>query len=886
MDPYALPNGRLQVVNGKLFYSPNCVRTLSTIPDPDVNGVEALRTFLPTSKEAASESFSERMDRIASPKWWSLAWGWTAFIPIFPTFTGSTLSILRQDLLKKSTHERLRHQLSGSTIEALSNLEQDLYQAAHVLSLQLQISVLKPSHPWIFGYRRPQSSFSKLQRVAQESRDWFSIWVGLLSFLISETEEEQVRKRGFPAIAIMSWQASLKLAGFQTSWVDGLNRSLICDFDSGISRIGTLVDLEEIKIGDPCKFVARLKKFHIPVWYHWSPKYEGDVHLSPLAPPPSHVQILLSATVPSPMPSTHLSTLASPASRGQSLLSETAPPPIPPADTSATSVADSQESNIPKWKLWLQKKEERNRRLMSLETEDQRAARLQREQNPPTSSAKVFIWERDSAGQWNREIVGKKYRRDTLTDFTPAQKVYDSFANEWDCCTDLAPGEEVTPIEEENDDVEDVYDPWTDEGSDPVIAETPSAAQKEDSVSQSNLSDHDQFCAIQADASPILSGSLDAAEEYILRVLRQYYGYTPALPAATPVKSFSDKVEAHFLKFVGIPLKILDRELFQRPTVISAVMFFERLVKGQPLLVDEFDLSRNHREAMIYQARLAAVKIIKQDNGNLLYMLDFGPGRNTTSWRLTLLTAMHTLMVCRLPGCLDEKDIALYLVHRGIPFKTLQESTTLNRMPNVTTPARLIPHRPEGYSFTKMDYQSYLEGLQDFLIHRRARAALLSGGYPWRLAMMSVSPHIVLDGPTGWSTSREDMFVVRLDSTEYVDDAISELELDLLCGVNECFTGNGFQTAKKSFFPLLCTFAGSGQDYGRWTMILEFFFKRVHEGGLEQSEGNFTTFRQPLTITKWRDSLRGAGDFRRGHAYAEKLASSFIANFLSTTTTA
>ncbi|PPQ69305.1 hypothetical protein CVT24_001671 [Panaeolus cyanescens] len=826
------------------------------------------RCFLPTRVDAQTSDFKTRISKVYTPRWWSLAWGWTAFIPVnhdFSTSTTRALSILAHNLLTGSTRHRHHRQLSDTIVKELGDLEQDLYQASHILSLQLQISVLKPAHPWIFGYRIAYDSLAELATATQNSRVWFALWLGLLSFLISETEEEQCRTRGFPALAILAWQASLLDAGFQRSWVEDINRSVICQLDPSVCRVGTFIDLDQTKCGDPVTFVGRLQMLCVPVWYRWPPANKNALHLAALAPPSHEVQAILEGRIPVPLPA-------------------------PVIDVPKRPVLPHRDDVVRKWTTWLTRKEEIDMQLMSMETEQERLSRMRRVNDPPTTSAKVFVWEVDEGGEWKRTMVAKRFRRNTLADFTPYQKVYDSFANEWDCCKEISPGssevggdDEVTSYSESESTLSSPNHVTNDDAQEYVVPTMPSSAQQKSADDpETSAPESDPLCAIQADAHAEVVNAVDSTEEYILRFLRQYYGFTssPILPQGPP-KSVAEKDQNNFLKFVGIPLHEPDRSIFQRHSIVCAVDFYLTLGRNGAPLRDEFDLSREHRESLLFAERLSSVVVIPQENGNPLYMFDFGPERNRTPWRLTLLTAIHTLMVCRLPPNLQENDIAMFLLRRGIAFKTLQESNTLSRMPVVPMlSSRLIPHKEKGYVFTKADYQAYLAGIQDFLVHRRARAAMMSGGYTWRLAMLYVSPHVVLEGPTGWSTNPDEMFVVRLaNSKEYIDDKISDVELELLCGLNECFTGNGLQTSKKSFYPLPSTFIGSGFDFGRWTISAENFFQRVHVGGLGP-EDESKTFRQPLTMSKWRGGTRGSGTCRRAQAHVEKLASSFIVDAL------
>ncbi len=50
---------------------------------------------------------------------------------------------------------------------------------------------------------------------------------------------------------------------------------------------------------------------------------------------------------------------------------------------------------------------------------------------------KVFHWEKDENGKWQRIAVLKQLRSETLAEYGKNQKVFDERTNEWDCCTDM-----------------------------------------------------------------------------------------------------------------------------------------------------------------------------------------------------------------------------------------------------------------------------------------------------------------------------------------------------------------------------------------------------------------------------------------------------------------
>ncbi|KAF9054770.1 hypothetical protein BJ165DRAFT_1399932 [Panaeolus papilionaceus] len=816
------PSGRLQVVNGSLIYSPNDNRTITTVPVEDPTGVETARVFLPTRREAATTRFSERMEEVYTPRWWSLAWGWTAFIPIRPFYERGLKLLARDPTPYHYREKRGQYSISSSSLGRYCNLEQDLYHITHQLSMQLQISVVKPSHPTVFGFRSTYKTHSELVDSARASRDWFDVWVGLLCHLISETEEEQCRMRGFPTLAIMHWNEFLVNQGQNRATVQELNAESVCSFDESVTRVGTFLRLDNPKLQRPEAFVKRLQRLHVPLWYPWLPEYDQDRFFKNLGPQASQIQDLLTSSVPMTL----------------------RPPELPSRATTITTVTPQAVLDF------FAARDREHVKLEKKETEQQRQKRLQRIARPPIATAVVWVWERTSNGEWVRERVGQRERVNTLDEMRSYQKRYDPFFNEWNCCDELQRPPDYASYSDEDEDEDDIYgrvgnqrsacalvvedvthgvEETGDGTGSAVLDEEPVEIPLQPSVEQQPfvlpIEDMDDLAAIQNGSSAALTTEVDTAEEYVLQVLRIYYGFTPPLPVPPSAgQDIPKKTQNRFLKFIGIPLHRVDRDLFRRAPIRCAVLFMEKL-----------------------------------GGGRTLYMFDFGTD-STAQWHIAFETAMHALAICRLPTHMEDRDIALYLAQHGIPFRTLQKSSTLRQMPSTSTPSRLIPYRPHGHVFHEDDYNAYLILAEDMLrSHRLGRAALLG----------------VLEGPSGWSTSPDHIFVVRDKETgeEYVDDGMTELEGEMLCGLFECFTGKGAQTARKSYYPLASTFKGSGMDYGRWTVLLENSFKAVRD---TSSTGS----RQPKTMTQWRDATRGAGEFRRGQSRIEELSVEFVGKYI------
>ena len=61
----------------------------------------------------------------------------------------------------------------------------------------------------------------------------------------------------------------------------------------------------------------------------------------------------------------------------------------------------------------------------------------------------------------------------------------------------------------------------------------------------------------------------------------------------------------------------------------------------------------------------------------------------------------------------------------------------------------------------------------------------------WRLAVATLSFDDVLEGPTTIATLQRRGTIIKTsdDSVDLCDDGLSQLELDIICGLHHCYTG-------------------------------------------------------------------------------------------------
>ncbi|KAJ7736628.1 hypothetical protein B0H16DRAFT_1326474 [Mycena metata] len=111
---------------------------------------------------------------------------------------------------------------------------------------------------------------------------------------------------------------------------------------------------------------------------------------------------------------------------------------------------------------FMERRRLRNDKRAQHESTEARTARLAREAHaskgasPGKRGARVFIWDEKEGGFFIRRAYNRIKAAERWDEFTPAQRIYDSFSDQWNLCTALAPSEEAEP--ESFDDGDDNYE--------------------------------------------------------------------------------------------------------------------------------------------------------------------------------------------------------------------------------------------------------------------------------------------------------------------------------------------------------------------------------------------------------------------------------------------
>ena len=727
--------GRAVLLNGTIFYSPNCVRDVALPETPDHM---RLRNIF-------ADALHPRLEDFHQPRWWTSPFGFLGFLPLQPLFEGYPLDRLAHiPALERSPDG---YHLHPPLAQSWHRLEQMLAFAATVLTRRYEVPLLRPFYPCAWGYRNAYKNGHLARQHAVLSRDWFVVWMAALSYLIAMGEYQAAGSDG----DIPGWFSALVEVKCEQTWVAGIATSIVATFSRSVPRAGLFVHTIPALAEKNQPPVAWLCRKHIPVWYPWGSAeaqalQTGNAALAGLAPPPHRLQ------------------------EATTFRTRELPPPDAPHESSVPSVLRDDSTILEKWEYFFSElfkiRAQQNAARIAKETPKQQQARLNRERKPPTVTAQVFEWElpADYLSDYQpsklvRKAVVKKMRGDTLDYYAENQRRYDPVRNEWDCCELFGSGT--------------AHWDWD--------------SEQPEEAPNLHVSDTDNLDMLPrqrspsppptADESPIVDVS-DAYE--VIDILVMHYGFVPPLPLpdyATPV---DPAARPPFLRLLGLPRQ--DDEVFASPVGRIAYDFVNALTSHTKPNSSLWDLARGNRKSLAFSRRLACLQRLPSG----LLVFDFGPD-STVQWKIAVRNAADALFVCRLESSLQDLEIARTLLQRGIPFRTLLPLASIPPSPP-PCPA-LVPIRV-SYSFTKRDYDAYLHQRVTILNGPGGRAALLRGGILWRIAVQEVSWDDVLRGPsTSTLVHRRGFSVEDGAGNTLWDDELENHDAALLCGCYNCYTG-------------------------------------------------------------------------------------------------
>ncbi|KAF4582619.1 hypothetical protein EYR40_002542 [Pleurotus pulmonarius] len=667
--------------------------------------------------------------------------------------------------------------------------------------------------PETFGFLRGHTSRGRAVACALRSRDAFVPLIATMKLFYHSMPHHGAETH---PIEVVDW-----LIG-QGTHPEVANRVSEVLWQFGSPSRGALIDPTKVRFLDYIyKFCSNPPLGNhakpIPVWFYWGPLPDQ-----------------MSAWHP---PRTDVSMYCPTAQQLQQYLHRaptSLPPPPPISDVSTAPVPDqlsrqhqgeTMQAFFEREAQWAKKKERHESDAERLKRMD-RVKAASKGLDPGKKGAWVFVWENDS-GYDIRRHVGRREVGDIWSSFSESQRRYNSFRNEWDLCVDFDPA--AIPDEDMDDDSFDDND--TTYAADPPsfpsrLSEVPASSHL--ASSYEHLLEDPEHSVAEA------SGSLAVPFDTFLRSFLGLLGASPpvSLSAATPLipaknvkgilgysqVNITDNVQQSLVPFVSALLAkppFLPKSCDLHPQSISPVDL--SLLRPH---VHRFSLGKDIRCRQFFKIGCITVE---EKTGE-----DMNP-----PWHVVVEHAAIALFCTRFfpSSCqnVDTYTVVRYFVNHGIAFKT----------PVLRSVDRIVPiqsvvqydYRRQGYQPTRTDYAHYEARRDVFLRTPRGRAAIAMGGIIWRLSRDVVDIADVLAGPTEQATiwTRTNCS----DDEAYVDDALTEYELDLIIGNYKVSVDPNFE-AELSWWPKHWNFTNTSLDMHIWTQNAEDWFQhrleRIRDG--------------------------------------------------------
>lgn len=280
---FSWDKGSVTLHEGLLYVSPNCKRAVK-IPKPGRYDPFRVKTDL------MFEDFKQ-------PVWWSPDDAWLSFIPLAPSFVARPFHALcwipKFDKSSGLGNSPPRYYMRVDDGMAWRRIEDQVKETAMRLRLMFNIeSELPPTPSENIKYEQGFRTLREAQDSAAAARDWYGVWMGLLSFCIAWSKLVTRIRDTNPAAGPVWYQ---KLHDWDDkrwpqSWLDGLNHSTVCQFNADVPRAGIVADWTALEKLRPD--INWFLEHHVPVFYPWTAHTERKIVESPILrnlKPPIHL---------------------------------------------------------------------------------------------------------------------------------------------------------------------------------------------------------------------------------------------------------------------------------------------------------------------------------------------------------------------------------------------------------------------------------------------------------------------------------------------------------------------------------------------------------------------------------------------------------------------
>ena len=634
--------------------------------------------------------------------------------------------------------------------------------------------------PHSCGYRQAHRTSEGARRAALRSRDACALLLSRCTMAIalcSRVPEDPPR-----------WVRILTTNGIPSAWIDVLRESVVADLSPNL-RAGAFIDpygMTEWVQHVPCMIRANL-----PVYIRWKPQESTSPvlqrypflrpYLPPLGPLPQPVEQSLHDlrfTWARVKPIAADGWQVDHASSGSAPQGSTEGP---------SNVVGPKKPHGPgqlpgeTWQQFFDRRTRRNQSLAARATPETLAAqgaRLTRASGyaRPTRPTRVFLWK--EAGDLDdtlpvedlslpvRTVVSRKSVGAIWPMYSDRQKRYDSWADEWDICPQLAP--------------EDTYeedDAW-DEGEWDEAMPLPPSETPEGGFYESELKwfyepeDHAAF-------RPELEDFSDLS--------RFRFGLLPVVVEGSgiPYDKFGDAGLRKCFSLVEESMTPQTRAVLRPASgLIAAWLESDGIPRAHGLIWDLESSSQSYLPHMMDQSAIQLTPHVI--NGEIHLRVEYqkrDEEPHSLYWSL-FVDAPTALELCRRPGIDDVESASSFLARRGSRFiiAFCPEARDRDGIQITAPRPTFLGWRPAGFRADNHDYRAYEERARDILSAPRARAAILRGGIVWRLSVELMGECLIreaLQGPSEdiWRHGHE---IPQARAESWYEDGLSSYELDVI----------------------------------------------------------------------------------------------------------
>ena len=738
-----------------------------------------------------------------------------------------------------------RFMMHGEDLYAWEMIEDKLYRASECLRFDFAIPGATPPLPSKFGYSQEYRSKAEAEKTISLCRDWFSIWMGFLSYLIAQVQIHGYSRDTERTHPLPLWYRHLLARDFPEHWLNGISTSAVCSFSEQNPRCGIVLDM--MQMAADCPSIRWFISHKLPLWLVWTKEVELQIRQNPqlqyLQPPDDLLERALKFLSLS-SPSLPLAALILTRYSGRLfdfnreavkvLRVEDASSYVmrtlhdlllkshgsQPDDETLRQVNELQAKDLAElhraaavalptqgmiekdqeyqlvcndYKGFFEARERRRTELEKTQTAVQRQRCASRKANPPIQSAHMYEWKKiqTSGGKevYVRIRVTKRNNERVYFSYRSLERRFDPFYNEWDFCKEFSGNTPVMTGYTDSDSEGEDGDPDVPTRPYSPPHKSPGPRTPPRPCTPPRPPPCPRTPPESMDVDPPVEDE-DISPPYssdMLVTLQRVYGYVPTMGVS--VKTEIPLSWEHIPVNLGFISKSSFADI-QDQDKDGIRLFIHHLLKNDKIPRDLDDLDNENYTSL---TMLFDWNHITRTPGGLFVF--HTPVSSACCWSLGLNSASVAIYVCRLilsnPSVHTILTVAHHLLSRCVCFRTLLRTKSTSQDKCLSRIYSPVSFRPEGYRFTQLDFDSAMLHSKTILQMGGGCAAMLRGGILSRIAQEFLSLDGVLDGPSAEVTVHHTGFVTpaEWEGYNYWDDDLTEHEIAIIIGTYSMYTG-------------------------------------------------------------------------------------------------